>query len=216
MKVSGNAVVQASVDQVWEAMLDPAVLARTLPGCESLSLVGENHYAIQLSLGVGSITGTYAGECRLSDLERPQRLRLHIECAGGPGSVSGDVAVQLVAVDGGTTRVEFDAEATVTGVIGGVGQRMLGAVARRTAAQFFGARERDILTPAGGAAAADATAPAPAVQTAGTPAPAVTVAGGAITAGAARGQVGVEGVLLGAALTLLGVVGALAARRRSG
>ena len=35
------------------------------------------------------------------------------------------------------TRVEYDADAVVGGVVGGVGQRMLGGVARKLAGQFF-------------------------------------------------------------------------------
>ena len=40
MKVSGSAVLNAPVEQVWAAFNDPAVLARTLPGCQELREVG--------------------------------------------------------------------------------------------------------------------------------------------------------------------------------
>ena len=36
MKISGTAVLNAPVDQVWAAFNDPAVLARTIPGCQEL------------------------------------------------------------------------------------------------------------------------------------------------------------------------------------
>ena len=36
MKITGDATLTAPVDQVWAALHDPAVLARTLPGCETL------------------------------------------------------------------------------------------------------------------------------------------------------------------------------------
>ena len=34
MKVSGTAVLHAPIDRVWDTLLDPAVLVRTIPGCE--------------------------------------------------------------------------------------------------------------------------------------------------------------------------------------
>ena len=40
--------------------------------------------------------------------------------------------------DGGTTAVAYDADAVVGGMVGGVGQRMLGSVSKRMAGEFFG------------------------------------------------------------------------------
>ena len=40
MKIAGEATLQAPVEAVWEALLDPAVLVRTIPGCERLETVG--------------------------------------------------------------------------------------------------------------------------------------------------------------------------------
>lgn len=33
MKISGEARIKAPVEKVWDALLDPAVLVRTIPGC---------------------------------------------------------------------------------------------------------------------------------------------------------------------------------------
>ena len=48
MKISGTAALNAPVDQVWAAFNDPAVLARTLPGCQELRggsrLVPDDHH----------------------------------------------------------------------------------------------------------------------------------------------------------------------------
>ena len=51
----------------------------------------------------------------------------------------------LADADGGATRLDYDADAVVGGVIGGVGQRMLAGVAKKTAGEFFAAVD-DVLT----------------------------------------------------------------------
>lgn len=144
MKVAGQAVLNAPVDAVWSALLDPSVLVRTIPGCEVLEATGDNAYAMTVSAGVASIRGTYAGTCTLSDLVPHQSLVMRAEGAGAPGTVAADVAVRFSDNGDGTTGVAYDADAVVGGMIGGVGQRMLTAVSKRMAGEFFGAVDEAI------------------------------------------------------------------------
>jgi uncharacterized protein len=159
VKITGEASLQAPVDRVYEALVDPAVLVRTLPGCRRLEQVDDDTYKATVLAGVGSIKGTFAGEVRLTDREAPRSFTLHASGAGGPGTVSAVARVSLADADGGGTLLRYDADATVGGVIGGVGQRMLTGVARRTAGEFFAAVDRAIAEPA--AAAAPVPVPVP-------------------------------------------------------
>ncbi|MBB5964393.1 SRPBCC domain-containing protein [Planomonospora venezuelensis] len=172
MKVVGSAVLGADRDRVWSALQDPAVLVRTIPGCERLEETGPDTYRMTVTAGVASIKGLYQGEVALSEPEAPHRFVLRARGQGAPGTVDATVEVRLSEVDGGT-RVDYDAEAVVGGMIGGVGQRMLGTVAKRTAGEFFSAVESHLvsggpgLVPDGLAApgtpgAGDAAAPVPA------------------------------------------------------
>ncbi|MGH3358129.1 MAG: SRPBCC family protein [Nocardioidaceae bacterium] len=207
MKVAGEAVLNAPVEKVWNALLDPQVLVRTIPGCERLEATGDNAYAMTITAGVASIKGTYAGTCELSDLRPHESLVLRAAGSGAPGTVSADVVVGFADVGDGTTRLTYDADAVVGGMVGGVGQRMLTSVSKRMAGEFFGSVD-DVLS----GAAPTAT-------------PNVDVAGGAQTMPgiytdparpSASGQDEfVKGVLLGAGLVLAGVVvGGVFGRRR--
>ncbi|GGO13085.1 SRPBCC family protein [Microbispora bryophytorum] len=149
MKVSGSALVAAERKRVWDALQDPAVLVRTIPGCERLETIGENVYAMTVTAGVASIKGVYQGEVALREQEEPDRFTLGARGQGAPGTVEATVAVRLGDAGGGT-RIDYDAEAVVGGMIGGVGQRMLASVAKKTAGEFFSAVERHLLSvPAG-------------------------------------------------------------------
>lgn len=213
MKFTGENVLAAPVEQAWDALLDPAVLVRTIPGCEKLEATGENAYAMTVTAGVASIKGTYAGSCELRDLVEHESLVMKLDGAGSPGTIGATVAVRFTP-EGSSTRISYDADAVVGGMIGGVGQRMLTSVSRRMAGEFFGNVDGVL---AGGPVAAAVTAPAGATVEPGAPAP----AGAVFTAPAkASSPVGSQqdfltGVAVGAGLVLLGaVVGGLLGRRR--
>ena len=145
MNVSGSAVLHAPRERVWAALQDPAVLVRTIPGCQQLEQVGPDTYRATVMAGVASIKGTYSGDVRLTDQAEPDSFVLHASGAGAPGTVNADVRVTLADADGGATQLDYDADAVVGGVIGGVGQRMIVGVAKKTAGEFFAAVD-DVLT----------------------------------------------------------------------
>jgi uncharacterized protein len=147
MKITGEAVLQAPLPKVWDALLDPEVLVRTIPGCERLETTGENAYAMTVTVGIAAIKGTYTGSCRITDLVSNQSLRLSAEGSGAPGTIAADVDVRFSEDEAtGFTVLQYDADTVVGGMIGGVGQRMLSSVSRRLAAEFFTAVERDVTT----------------------------------------------------------------------
>ncbi|MGN9844707.1 SRPBCC family protein [Nonomuraea sp. H19] len=206
MKVAGSAVIGVQRDRVWAALQDPAVLVRTIPGCERLEECGPDTYKMTVNAGVASIKGVYQGEVALTDPLAPESFTLKARGQGAPGTVDATVQVRLSEVDGGT-RVDYDADAVIGGMIGGVGQRMLGSVAKRTAAEFFTAVDGYLRAPAAaaltpataalGAAGAGAVSPGAAAPVAAAPGEAGavvaapgTVAGDRLGVAAESGAVG--------------------------
>jgi uncharacterized protein len=208
MKVSGTAALSAPPERVWEALNDPAVLVRTIPGCQRLEAVGEDSYRMTLAAGVASIKGLYQGDVSISEQEPPDRFVLTAAGTGAPGTVSARVLVSLAAAADGTT-LTYDADAIVGGMIGGVGQRMLTGVAKKTAGEFFSAVD-DVIS-GRAAVAADASAGGAvdgAHQT-------VFEAPGATLPLASGGDF-MRGAVVGVAATVLGALigGWIAGRRR--
>lgn len=222
MKITGSHQVAVPRQQLWDALQDPAVLARTLPGCQSLEVTGPGSYAATVTAGVASVKGTYRGKVALSEQDAPGSYRLAAEGAGAPGTVRADALVRLEE-DGAGTTVSYDADAVIGGMIGGVGQRMLAGVAKKTAGEFFSAVERELTAEpavAGVAPTPAEVAPVPAEpvpaedraevrvgQTFGPARPSGPAAG-------ARSQELLGAALVGAAIALAGVlVGRRLARR---
>jgi len=196
MKVSGTSHLSADRDAVWRALNDPGVLVRTIPGCRRLEALGGDAYKMTIAAGVGSIKGVYDGQG-----------------AGAPGTIGADVLVTLAAAAGGGTELTFDADATVGGMIGGVGQRMLTGVSKKMAAEFF-ANVDSVLAEGPVPAVGDASPGSPAVETTGQvfTAPAPNLTGGAFGS-----QGFMFGVAVGAVAALAGALvgGWLAGRRRN-
>lgn len=209
MKISGANVVPHPVAQVWDAILDPRVLVRTIPGCERLETTGEHTYGMTVTAGVAAIKGTYDGTCSLSDLREHESLVMRLQGAGAPGTVDArvDVAFEDLGLEG--TRISYDADAIVGGMVGGVGQRMLASVSRRMAGEFFGNVGGAIGQPVG-VSTTSATGAAPVTG--------ATEPAGVFTAPPRPSGVGndfVKGIAVGAGLVLLGVIaGSMWGRRR--
>ncbi len=200
MKFTGENTLHAPVEEVWDALLDPAVLVRTIPGCERLEATGENAYAMTVTAGVAAIKGTYSGSCTLSDLVRHESLVMRLEGAGAPGTIGATVGVRFASSEGRTV-ISYDADAIVGGMVGGVGQRMLTSVSKRMAGEFFGSVDAVLSGAAGtGAFAAGPEPGMPAVYTDARPGRA-----------ASSQRDFLSGVAVGAALVALGV---LLGRRR--
>jgi carbon monoxide dehydrogenase subunit G len=226
MKFTGDATLNAPVDKVWDALLDPSVLVRTIPGCERLEATGENAYAMTVTAGVAAIKGTYSGSCELSDLQPHRSLVMKLQGAGAPGTIGADVSVGFADAGDGRTTITYDADAVVGGMVGGVGQRMLTSVSRRMAGEFFGNVDTAIAGGLVGAAAGtDGTAPAAAGAAApagGAPGGSAEVQPGVFVAPPKAGAAGigsqddlVKGIAIGAGLVLLGVVVGSVFGRRS-
>lgn len=213
MNLDGSAVLHAEPERVWSVITDPAVLARTIPGCESLEQVGDDEYKMNVTVGVGAIRGTYAGDVRLADKQHPRSYVMHASGAGGPGNVRAMVTINLEEHAEGTA-LTYSADAVVGGAVAGVGQRMISGVAKRMAGQFFQAIDDELTGVA---------APVPAAVAPGAPAP-VAAAPGApqVFAGrAAAAAVPADvrtlalGAVGGAVLTLIGVLVGYRLGRRS-
>lgn len=211
MKFTGENVLDAPVDRAWDALLDPAVLVRTIPGCERLEATGENAYAMTVTAGVASIKGTYAGSCELRDLVEHESLVMKLDGAGAPGTIGATVNVRFIP-EGSTTRVAYDADAVVGGMIGGVGQRMLTSVSRRMAGEFFGNVDAAIK---GGPVASAPLVEESAQRPSRDPEQGQVFTAPAAPSAAGSKQEFLTGVAVGAGLVVLGVVvGGIFGRRR--
>jgi uncharacterized protein len=154
MRITGSATLHTPPGQVWTALNDPAVLACTIPGCEQLEAAGPASYRLTITAGVASLQGTYTGQVSLTGRQEPTSSRLAVNAAGGPGTLTADVLVQLAPSANGSTEVTYTADAIPDGMIAAVGQRLLASTANKLASDFFASLDELLVS---GSAAVPAT-----------------------------------------------------------
>ena len=160
MKIQGNHHFDAPRDEVWQALLDPEVLAATVPGSQGLERTGDNEYQGKLKIKVGPVQGVFEGPVRLSDLDPPNGYTMKIEGKGPAGFVNGSGSLRLGDAETGTD-LAYDVDAQVGGRIAGVGQRLLDSSAKvitRQALEALGEQIAARVAAGGGEAEADAGA----------------------------------------------------------
>ena len=143
MKIAIASVIPAPRGRVFAALVDPAVLQRCIPGCESLTATGPDAYEATLKIGVAGLKGAYRGKAAIRDQQPPHSLTLSVEGKGGPGFVRGSAAIVLSA-DGDATRIACEADVQVGGLIAAVGSRLVEAAAKKLADDFFKQLSREL------------------------------------------------------------------------
>ena len=136
MKVEGSYTFDAPRERVWSTLLNPDSLKSCIPGCDSMNPTGADQYEVSMKVGVAAIRGSYKGNIRITEKTEPSSYQLMVEGRGGAGFVKGTALVELVD-QGQTTLVNVHGDGQVGGTVAGVGQRMLGGVAKMLMGQFF-------------------------------------------------------------------------------
>jgi len=129
VEIKGEYSLDHPRERVWPLLLDADVLARIMPGCESLRLVAEDEYEMTMSIGIAAVRGKYNGKVWIKEKNPPEHMALVVDGNGGLGFVKAQVALDLRA-GSNTTLLAYQAEAEVGGPIASVGHRMLGGVAK--------------------------------------------------------------------------------------
>jgi hypothetical protein len=137
MRVKGQQTVPAPQQKVWEALLDPLILAQTLPGCESLDPIGENQYRMRMKLAISSVQGLFDTSVHLKDPLPPTSYHLEIDGKGKIGFVRGGGTFRLEPESESATIVHYEGDVHIGGMIAGVGQRLLDMSSKMLIKRFF-------------------------------------------------------------------------------
>ncbi len=136
MKLEGTYTMPAPRELVWRSLMDPLVLARSLPGCEKVEPNSDGSFHAELKVGIAAVKGTYHGRIEILDPVPPESYRMKVEGQGTGGFLKGEGNLTLTESASGTL-ISYSGEAQVGGVIASVGQRLIVMAARQIVMQFF-------------------------------------------------------------------------------
>src|SRR5690349_22602700 len=124
MKISGSHILPVPQGRAYDLLQDPIVLAKAMPGCDTLDRIADNEYHMKMKMALASISGLFDGTVRIADAQPHSSFRLIVEGAGKIGFMKGDGLLTLTPAEGGTT-VSYEGSVEVGGTIAAVGQRLL-------------------------------------------------------------------------------------------
>ena len=136
MKIAGSYTLPIPQQRAYDAMQDPEILSKCMPGIDEMVKTGDNEYTMKMKMALASISSLFSGKVKIADQNPTSSFRLIVEGSGKVGFMKGDGALKLSTVDGGTL-VDYEGEVHVGGTIASVGQRLIDTTAKMMIKRFF-------------------------------------------------------------------------------
>jgi carbon monoxide dehydrogenase subunit G len=137
MEIKGEYHIDASREAVWAALNDPDMLARCIPGCESLEKLSDTEFAAKVKAAIGPVRARFDTALELQDLNPPESYTIAGESKATAGFGRGSAHVVLEETEG-STLLRYTADFKVGGKLAQVGSRLVLGATRKTADDFFG------------------------------------------------------------------------------
>ncbi len=137
MKLSGSYQINLEKQKVWEALNDPEILKKSIPGCEEFKKNSETKFTATATNKIGPFNATFTGDIELKDLNPPNSYKITGSGNSPVGFANGEATVTLEDSDQGT-KLNYSVEANVGGKIAQVGSRLIDMTAKKMADIFFG------------------------------------------------------------------------------
>ena len=137
MKLSGSYQINLSKQKVWEALNDPEILKKAIPGCEEFKKNSDTEFTATATNKIGPFNASFTGDIELTDLDPPNSYKITGSGNSPVGFASGEATVKLEDNEKGTNLI-YEVQANVGGKIAQVGSRLIDMTAKKMADIFFG------------------------------------------------------------------------------
>lgn len=149
MELSGQRQIGAARAVVWDALNDPRILLRSIPGCEDVEKASETETLVRVAIRIGPVRARFVGKMSMGDVVPAERCTLAFDGTGGAAGFTKGVS-KVTLRDGeaeNSTLLDYSASASVGGKLGQIGSRLIDASAKKLADEFFGNLERELTAP---------------------------------------------------------------------
>lgn len=139
MRIADAQWIPSTPHQTWDALLDPDVLQRCLPGCIRVTRLTDKEYGIAVRAKVAGLDAEYEGEVLLSDLTPYESCLIAFDGKGpAAGLAIGTAQVHLAPKDNGT-RISYTLAAMAGGKLAALGEPVILKAGGKIVEKFFDA-----------------------------------------------------------------------------
>ena len=145
MKLTGSYRLNVKKEIVWQALNDPDILKKCIPGCESFEKESDTIFNATATNQIGPMNATFSGKVTLSNIQENQSYTLSGEGQSSVGFANGSAYVKIKEENGSTT-LSYEVNINVGGKVAQLGSRLIDGVAKKMSDYFFG-RFSDLVSP---------------------------------------------------------------------
>jgi carbon monoxide dehydrogenase subunit G len=143
VRVEGTREFEASRERVWAVISDPESMSRLMPGVEGFEVVDDDHWSarVKIPLGLGGLKMSIAFE-KLE--ERPLEYSSMRAKGKGVGALMDMKTSFTLRGEGEHTTMDWEADVSIAGAVGSMGQRVLQPIINQQVGQVLAALERQV------------------------------------------------------------------------
>ena len=115
MHFEGSVDIAAPRDRVWAFVIDPNQVGQCGPGVESIEVLDDTHFKATAKVGIGFISARFVVNMEMAELTPPDQavIKAHGQAPGS--AVDATAQMTLSDIDGGGTRMDWNADVTISG-----------------------------------------------------------------------------------------------------
>ena len=85
MRLEGTFMIPAPRETVWQNLMNPETLSKSLPGCEKLESQPDGTFKAEMKVGIAAVKGNYKGRVEILDQVPPEHFRIKVDGKGAGG-----------------------------------------------------------------------------------------------------------------------------------
>jgi len=116
MKLHGTHKFKATSQQVYNAILNPAILKQCIPGCNSIEYLDAERIRANISTPLPGLKGPYGAIIRIAQRQAPSTLILELQRKGTGGSIKATSHINI-ADEADGALLSYSATADLEGPI---------------------------------------------------------------------------------------------------
>jgi len=148
MDITGSQKINATQQQVFQALLNPEVLKNSVPGCDESEFVdgpAGRQLKLTISPSIPGLKGPYKIFLDAKDVVAPSHLVLVTEPSSSIGTVKATCTIDLAA-EGAATNLTYAAHADLDGKIAATPEFVIKPAVKSALDHFFKNFEKNVST----------------------------------------------------------------------
>lgn len=144
MELSGQHILNATTGTLWTMLMDTDTLTRIIPGISRLEQTGDNTFKSIIEIKLGPVNASFAGDLQLENVSEPKGFTLKVQQSSSVGKANAAIIIEMIPLNENQTEISFNGHVKLTGLLAGMGQRLLTGVANMLTKQFFKNLEKEL------------------------------------------------------------------------